>query len=423
MLPSTAVSAPKTNNGNGPVRFAVLSDLHFYDAKLGTEGVDFDNYLARDCKMLHLAEPILQAALTGILAENVRFVIVTGDLTKDGEVLNHVRVSQYFEKLRQAGIAVYVVPGNHDMNNNDAVEYGAKKTKPVPTANAAVFRAMYERFGYGQAIDRAPDSLSYLAEPAPGLWLLALDSAKWAESAGSEVPAVSGRLSAATMEWALQKLTAAGSAGKKVIAFMHHGVNPHFLGEPAVFPDYLVDNFAVVGAQFAAAGLKVIFTGHNHGHDASFINFNADGNPVPTSLCDIETGSLASYPCPYRIAELDSGGVLHVSSRRVNQVDADLGGSSFAEYALLFAQQMLPYPIKAQLQQQFGLSKEDADDLAPLVVQGLLSYYNGDESLAAMPPIVAVMIGQPEPMHTLGMLLYTFWYDVPPGDNTLNVSL
>jgi hypothetical protein len=283
---------------------------------------------------------------------------------------------------------------------------------------------MYERFGYGQAIDRAPDSLSYLAEPVPGLWLLALDANKWAESASTGEPVVSGRLSGPTIEWALSKIAQAEAAGKKVIAFMHHGVNPHFMGEPVVFPGYLVDNWPVLGAQLAAAGLKVVFTGHNHGHDASSWTMNANGNPVPTSLCDIETGSLVSYPSAYRIGELNNAGVLHVTSRRVTQISADLGGLSFPAYAENFARAMLPYRVVAELQQMFGLPLAQAQAVAPLVVDAIIAYYCGDENPSATTQAtLAYLLSQPEPQHTLGALLYTFWNDLPPTDNTLNVSL
>jgi predicted MPP superfamily phosphohydrolase len=147
--PADAASAGRSTPPAGPVRFAVLSDLHFYDVKLGVGGTAFDNYLAADPKLLHLSEPILDAAVADLMTRNVRFVIISGDLTKDGEILNHVRVTQYLQKLEQAGIEVFVVPGNHDINNADAVEYRGEKTKPVPSASPEVFRAIYQRFGYG----------------------------------------------------------------------------------------------------------------------------------------------------------------------------------------------------------------------------------------------------------------------------------
>lgn len=431
-LASVTTPAPAAPAGHGnppaaPVRFAVLSDTHFYDTKLGTGGTAFDNYLAADPKLLHLSAPILEAALADIKRSNVRFVIITGDLTKDGEVLNHVRMAQYLHELDKAGIAVFVVPGNHDINNADAVEFRGDQTKPVPSANPAVFRALYQRFGYGQALAHAPDSLSYVAEPVPGLWLLALDSVKWAESAAADHPVVGGRLSTATLAWAGEKLQQAAARGKKVIAFMHHGVNPHFIAQPQVFPDYLVDNWWVVGPTLAGAGLKVIFTGHYHSQDASAWTLNASGAPLPMPLCDIQTGSLLSYPCAYRVAELDAGGMLQVESRRVTQIAANLGGVAFPAYAENFARTLLPYQVIAELKLMFGLSTEAAQAVAPWVVNALVANYAGDEAPdPATQGLLTWLLSQGEPMRTLGQLLYTLWVDLPYppiGDNTLTVPV
>lgn len=407
-----------------PVRFAVLSDLHFYDAKLGTTGTAFENYVAVDPKLLALSEPILQQAIADIKAQQVQFVVITGDLTKDGEVLNHVRVTQYLQKLREAGIGAYVVPGNHDLNNRHAVKYLGDTTRPVPTASVEVFRALYERFGFKQAIDRAPDSLSYVAEPVPGLWLLMLDSVKAAENAESPDPLDSGRLTAATMTWAMEKIQQGQAAGKNVIGFMHHGVNLHFLSEPQLFPGFLIDDWPVVNAQLAGAGLKVIFTGHYHSQDASVCTVNAVGAVVPSSLCDIETASLVSYPCAYRIAEVDNAGILHVTSHRIMQINVDLGGLTFPQYVENFERTTLPYRVIAELEQLFGMSQAQAAVIAPWVVDGLMANYAGDENPDAnTQALLAYLLGSPDPLHTLGTLLYTLWYDLPPGDATLDLPL
>ena len=407
-----------------PVRFAILSDLHLYNTKLGTEGTPFETYVLTDQKLLALSEPILDAVIADILARDVQFVVITGDLTKDGEVLDHVLVTQHLQTLRRAGIGVYVLPGNHDINNGDALKYIGETTRPVPTASPHVFRALYERFGYGQALDHAPDSLSYVAEPVPGLWLLAIDSAKWAESAHAEHPIVSGRITPATMNWVLAKIQQGQARGKHVIAFMHHGVNPHFLAEIQVFPDYLVDNWPVIGAQLAGAGLRVVFTGHYHSQDASACTVDAQGQVVPTPLCDIETGSLISYPCAYRYAELTSDGVLHVTSQRVTQVNADLGGLTFQQYAENFSKTLLPLRVTADLEQMFGLTPGQAAVVAPWVADALMANYAGDEAPdATTQALIAWLMASPEPMPTLGAMLYTLWNDLPPADNTLDVAV
>ena len=422
-VPAHAAPAMRDCRPDKSVRFAVLSDTHLYDARLGTSGSAFQAYLVENPNLAALSQPILEAALADIMKSKVRFVIISGDLTKDGEVVDHLLMVRYLERLERAGIQVFVVPGNHDINNHDAARYSGDTATPIPSASPWLFRLLYQRFGYGQAIDHAPDSLSYVAEPAPGLWLLALDSVKWAESAQSPHPLVSGRLSDATLAWALTKLQQAQTRGKKVIAFMHHGVNMHFFAEPVVFADYLVDNWPVVGAQLAGAGLKVIFTGHYHALDAAW-PVDANGVPQPGTLCDIQTSSLVEFPCAYRIAELDGAGQLHIESRRVTSIAADLGGVPFQQYADTFLRSILPYPVTYTLETQFGLSDAEAATVAPLVVDALIANYAGDESPS--PETLAMLqwlLGSPEPYHTLGELLGSLWIDLPPSDHQLVVPV
>jgi DNA repair exonuclease SbcCD nuclease subunit len=423
-IPTHASPAGRDCQPDKPVRFAVLSDTHLYDARLGITGSAFEMYLAADPKLLALSEPILASAVADIIKSKVRFVIISGDLTKDGELVDHLLMVRYLDKLERAGIQVFVVPGNHDINNHDAARYSGDTATPIPSVSPQLFRFLYQPFGYGQAIDHAPDSLSYVAEPVPGLWLLALDSAKWAESAQAEHPVVSGRLTDATMAWALKKLHQAQVRGKQVIAFMHHGVNLHFGAEPIIFPDYLVDNWPVVGAQLAGAGLKVIFTGHYHSQDASIVSIDADGNPQPSTLCDIETGSLVMEPCAYRIAELDCNGLLHVASPRINSIAVNLG-MPFQQYADGYLRALLPYQVTFELKYLFGLSDADAAAVAPLVVDALIANYDGDEdpseaTLATLQWLLSFPAGSP--YNTLGQLLGTLWIDnLPPSDNQLVV--
>lgn len=407
-----------------PVRFAVISDPHLYDARLGTTGSAFETCLAADPKLLALSEPILQAAVRDIIRSNVRFVIVSGDLTKDGELVDHLLMVRYLGKLKRAGIQVFVVPGNHDINNHDAARYSGDTATPIPTVGPLLFRLLYSPFGYGQAIDRAPDSLSYVAEPVPGLWLLALDSVKWQESAQSEHPVVGGRLSDATLAWALQKLQQAQVRGKKVIAFMHHGVNLHFGAEPTVFGDFLVDNWRAVGPTLANAGLKVIFTGHYHSQDAAWL-VDASDTPLPDTLCDIETGSLVVYPCAWRIAELDSAGQLHVTSPRITSIPVDLGGVPFQIYAENFLEALLPYKVGYELKYGFGLDDATIATVEPGVIDAVVANYAGDEEPTdAVYAFLGSLVASSDPrLKNLGLLLYTLWIDPPPADNTLDVPV
>jgi hypothetical protein len=396
-----------------------MSDTHLHSQRLGTSGSAFEAYLYHDPKLLKESEAILESAFGSIIQEQVQFLLISGDLTKDGELANHLLMAQHLAKLEKHGIQVFVVPGNHDINNPDAVAYLGDTTRPVPTVGPEVFRAIYHCFGYRQALDRDPHSLSYLAEPVPGLWLLAIDSCKYHDNLRLDTPVVSGRISPDTMAWVLRKLQEARAAGKQVIAMMHHGVNLHFLGEDQLFPDYLVDDYPAVSAQLAGAGLQVVFTGHYHSQDAAY-PVNANLQPVLT-LCDVETASLVQYPCAFRIVTLD-GKMLDIQSRRVTKIDEATAGLPFQQYAEQTLRSLLPYQADAELMALFGLTQAQADQIAPWVVDALVANYAGGE--APSPATVALLQGlvaSPEPLHTLGLLLGGLWTDLWPADKDLTI--
>ena len=151
-LAGYASAKPKQPPAPQPVRVGVLSDIHLYPTSLGTSGSALAAYIAADPKMLIDSEAILNAAIDGLIQEHVKFVIIPGDLTKDGELASHVLMAKHLAKLEQRGIQVYVVPGNHDINNSDAVRYLGDKTLARCGLTPQLFRAIYQRFGYGQAI-------------------------------------------------------------------------------------------------------------------------------------------------------------------------------------------------------------------------------------------------------------------------------
>ena len=418
-----AAAKPGPKPGWKPVRFAVISDPHFYDTRLGESGVAFENYLNLDPKLLRESEAILDEALEKIVSENVRFLIIPGDLTKDGELVNHLRVAEKLAKLRLRGVQAYVIPGNHDLNNPDAKVFRGDTTVPATTVTPSQFRSIYSRFGYSQAISRDTASLSYVVQAAPGLWLLAIDSTDSGQNQELGYPRVGGHVLPQTMAWIQSRMQAAAQHGIRVIAFMHHGVNLNFLPQAQVFPDYLVDDWPMIGAQLNAVGLKVIFTGHYHTQDAAF-PVDANGNSVP-GLLDVETGSLVGYPCAFRIASLDAARQnLSIESRHVTTFRGYDRDVPFQTYAEDFVRARLPMLVTYQLMQQFGLPQADAAALAPLVVDALVAQYVGDESPSLeTQATLNAFVGMPEPMHTLGLLLWGLWLDIPPGDNTLQVSL
>ena len=162
-----------SGTGTGPAYpdtfFAVISDIHIYDPSLGTSGAAFEKTMSSDRKLLLDGIDLLDFAIDEIIASQVNFVLVTGDLTKDGELINHRLAAEKLKRLLDANIAVFVVPGNHDINNPDAVRYDGDKTEAVITISDKEFASIYGAFGFNSSLFRDDDSLSYVVEPVEGL--------------------------------------------------------------------------------------------------------------------------------------------------------------------------------------------------------------------------------------------------------------
>ena len=79
----------------------------------------------------------------------------------------------------------------------------------------------------------------------------------------------------------------------------------------------------------------------------------------------------------------------------------------------------------ARLEVAFGLSEADAAAVAPLVAQGIVANYAGDEAPSPQTQaVIGGLIGSSDPQqHALGMILLGLWTDLPPSDGTLVIPV
>ena len=312
------------------VKIAVLSDLHYMEPSLlKKNGSAFQMYLMQDPKLLAESGAILQQILIKLLIEKPDLVLISGDLTKDGELISHKALIAQLRILGLSNIKVLVVPGNHDINNPDAKRFNGDIVTTVATITSNNFKSLYADFGYKDAIARDPGSLSYVSEPVNGLRILALDANEYYNNT-SKYCVVAGQIKESTMEWAKKQLADAKAKGKTVIGMMHHGIIEHFMGESVLFPDYLVKDWSAKANELMQAGLKVIFTGHFHANDAIQLNLG------DLSLVDIETGSPVIYDSPYRIIKLIKN-KLYITTKHIEHIFYPGLLGSFHEYEKAFS--------------------------------------------------------------------------------------
>jgi predicted MPP superfamily phosphohydrolase len=398
------------------VKIAVLSDLHFMDPSLlKADGTAFQMYLMQDPKLLAESGAILQEIIHRLLVEKPDLVLISGDLTKDGELVSHKSLIKQLQILSLNHIKVLVIPGNHDINNPDAKLFNGDNTVPVPTITADNFKSLYADYGYKTAIAKDPASLSYVSEPFKGLRILAIDDNEYYNNTPVYC-VVAGNIKDATMQWAKKQLADARAKGKTVIGMMHHGIVEHFMGESAIFPDYLVDNWGARADEFMKAGLKVMFTGHFHANDATQRNL---GN---LSLVDIETGSPVIYASPYRIINFVNN-KLYIKTKHIEHINyPGLNGVPFPDFEKAFSLNGFEIQAKYMLMSPpYNVPEDVATQIAPVFAEAMLAHFGGDEILSAETnaEIQAISAISPD----LANIIYGLYTDLPPKDNDLIVDL
>lgn len=352
-------------------RFVVLSDPHYYHPSLGTSGPDFEAYIRDDRKMLAKSDEILDAAIEQTRREKADFILICGDLTKDGEKINHRHVAEKIENLHPSA-DIYVVPGNHDVENGISRRYTKEGAEPVKTVSPAEFKKIYADYGYAAPLDADAASLSYVVEPVPGLWVLALDSCLWRKNKPGKHPVTDGRFSGQTLKWIEEMLIRAKQQEKAVLAFMHHGLMEHYPANEKYYGEYVVDNSDTLTRLFAAYGVRLVFTGHFHAQDITAKNPEQQESRV----FDVETGSLVTYPCPYRTVAFSGHGTCTIESRFIESIDSV--DTDFPDYARDFAFRGI-VGLADKALEEYWVSEKGRDILAPQIAEAYVAHLEGDE--------------------------------------------
>ena len=117
-------------------RMMLIADPHVMAQSLTEESRSFDLLMQKQRKMLHLSESAFIATIDTALLYKPSLVLIPGDLTKDSEVASHDVVLGQLKRLEEAGIAVLLIPGNHDIDG-DAKAYIGESAQGVDALSDA----------------------------------------------------------------------------------------------------------------------------------------------------------------------------------------------------------------------------------------------------------------------------------------------
>ncbi len=304
------------NASSSTASFAVLSDIHYLSSELYTQGSGaWNQYLSTSERQMEEADAILEnafeiaeASLEEAKANNSAYVLIPGDITKDGEYLSHVDIAEKFRAFEEeTGISVFVVPGNHDINNSNATDYTGEKAAKARITTPEEFSDIYADFGYDEALSRyQPEgdgayagSLSYSALLEGGYLLLAVDSCMYSEDNGAEgnEHVTDGRIGDGLMQWIIEQCDYAKENNLKIVAMQHHNIVPHTDIEEATLFAFVVEDWQRICDFYADNGIHYVFTGHLHAQDiASYVSDNGE------TVTDILTSTLTGFPNKMRTA-------------------------------------------------------------------------------------------------------------------------
>lgn len=292
--------APKvTTYPEDALKIAVISDIHQLAPELRGENEVFETFLnSGDGKLLSHATEILEALAYTLRTEKPDILLVTGDLTTNGERASHLWLKTYFETIEAAGTQVFVIPGNHDINNPFATDFSSGVQKRVPYISPKDFESIYAQFGYQEAFSKDSSTLSYAVRLSPSLYLIMLDTADYMSNVAFGFPVMESAISKGTLEWLQTLKTEVESQSDTEITFIsasHHNVLTH---SPVHSRGFVVENAEESMDSLDALGIKLNFTGHIHIQDII--------RTPDVGFYEIATGSLLQYPQTFGVLEVQS---------------------------------------------------------------------------------------------------------------------
>ena len=185
----------------------IITDLHYLAGSLHDDGSAFKKLVYEgDGKNTELIHEILEAYRFAIQKDRPDILMVTGDLTLNGEKASHLALAAWFNAVESLGVKVFVLPGNHDILNPWARGFSKDRTYLAGSMTPEEFRAVYRTCGFDEAIARDKGSLSYVVAPVPGLRIFMLDSNIYSENLSLGYPEAGGRLGEGTLDWILANM-------------------------------------------------------------------------------------------------------------------------------------------------------------------------------------------------------------------------
>ncbi|MGL4696736.1 metallophosphoesterase [Enterococcus larvae] len=294
--PAREIKAAEALFQKEKMNFWIMTDPHYIDEALYDDGTAFD-YIKTTAagKDLTYQKESLQALVAEVLKEKPDGLIVTGDITLNGEFISGEKFAELLAPIKNAGIGIFVIPGNHDIHDGWARKFTGDSQERTPQISSSEFKEMFSDYGYAQAISQDENSLSYLVSVNERYDFIFLDTNIYTLEPSTRNPTTAGRVDEKTKQWLTEQLELGEESGKQTFVFMHHNLFSH---NELVNKGYVLNNAEEIRTLLKKYKVPVCFSGHIHAQDIL--------TDEETNITEIVTASYAITPNPIGSIELDN---------------------------------------------------------------------------------------------------------------------
>lgn len=290
---------------NKELGFAVASDLHYNvpEEELSkTNDHEIFWYANRRASMDNESGLIIDEFLRQC-AENdsVEYVLIPGDLADNGRRIfqEHYDVAEKLKAFeKETGKPVYVIPGNHDYGQGEG------------DFNIDNFKDVYGDFGYNDALSVMEENGSYTQNLGNKYRLIALDSNDPSKS-------TEDGMNLEKVLWVLEEAKKAKEEGRYPILMMHHNLLDHLPMQRIISRNFIVKFHYSTATLFADAGIKLVFTGHEHCSDATSYT-----TPLGNKIYDFANTALSMYPLQYKVFYLNDAEITY-RTKTIDKIDTE----------------------------------------------------------------------------------------------------
>lgn len=343
---------------NEEAKIIVATDTHYLSSRINDRGKAFSDMVnSSDGKLVQYCDEIFSAFGDEVVNAQPDVLILSGDLTFNGEKASHEDFANKLKEIQSKGVQILTIPGNHDIESLSACRFKDDEYYQVDGITAEQYKELYYDFGMKQAQSVDEHSFSYLYKVNKDLYVLMLDTNAFGQNFVQDE----------SYQWIEEQLKMVKQSRAQVITVTHQNLFAH--NEQLSFGYQLYDADELLEL-FNKYKVKCNLSGHIH-----MQHIKSDG------VTEIATSSLLVAPVQYGVIDFD--GKINYQAKSVdvsawakgnNSDDENLLG--FSAYAEGFFKENI---VKRSLMrlENAEMSNEDKELIAKTFSELNASYFAG----------------------------------------------